>query len=138
MAMEVALEVDFATRLRVFREQRGLSQNALAARMGTNASMVLRVERGERAPRDRAWVEDAAAALELSPDERDDLLVAAGYVPAAVFELGMARHPALVAFARALAEPRPATDRDQLGRVVQQIVDWYRAPSSSPAPAGPP
>ena len=119
------MDTPFAARLRALREQRGLSQNALAARMGTSASMVLRVERAERAPRDRAWVEDAAAALVLGPDERDDLLVAAGYVPAAVFELGMARHPAVVALARALAAEAAEPERERLSQVVQQIVGWY-------------
>jgi transcriptional regulator with XRE-family HTH domain len=117
---------DFADLLREHRLRRGLSQHGLAAQMGTDASMVLRVERRERFPRDRGWVEAAAVALALSVDEADELLVAAGHVPAAVFQLGASRDPLLVAVARTLTDPAISqADRDRYRAVLVDVTAWF-------------
>ena len=122
----------FASLLHALRTRAGLSQHALAGRMGTDASMVLRVERGERFPRDRAWVAAAADALSLSPDERDALLVAAGHVPAAVYPLAMARDETLLAVAAALADERVAhVRRQELASTLRRVVAWWRAAQDS-------
>lgn len=128
----------FAQRLRALRERRGLSQNALASRMGTDASMVLRVERGERTPRERGWIEAAAGALELTEDEADDLLLLAGHVPSAMYTLAVQRDPVLVAVARALlhagADARSA-HRQPLADVLLPVVEWYTAAHTRDADA---
>ncbi|MBX5492735.1 MAG: helix-turn-helix domain-containing protein [Chloroflexi bacterium] len=90
--------------LRQFREQRGLSQNALARRMGVNPAYVNRLEHGGRGASNRALIERAAVALELSAAERDALLSAAGHLPQALQEVGPT-DPTLQLVADLLADP---------------------------------
>ncbi|HZU06415.1 MAG TPA: helix-turn-helix transcriptional regulator [Chloroflexota bacterium] len=95
---------EFAALLRRWRERAGLSQNALARRMGVNPAYVNRLEHGGRGASNRALVEAAAAALGLSPAERDALLAAAGHWPAALTALGPA-DPSLRLVADLLTDP---------------------------------
>ncbi len=81
---------EFSDLFRRWRERAGLSQNALARRMGVNPAYVNRLEHGGRGASNRALVEAAARALGLSPAERDELLAAAGHWPAALTTLGPA------------------------------------------------
>jgi transcriptional regulator with XRE-family HTH domain len=90
--------------LRRWREQRGLSQNALARRMGVNPAYVNRLEHGGRGARNRALLERAAAALDLGPAERDALLTAAGHLPRALQQVGPT-DPTLQLVADLLADP---------------------------------
>lgn len=96
--------VEVGELLRRFREQRGLSQNALARRMGVNPAYVNRLEHGGRGAGNRQLIERAAAALELSPAERDALLSAAGHLPQALQTVGPT-DPTLQLVADLLADP---------------------------------
>jgi transcriptional regulator with XRE-family HTH domain len=81
---------DFAELLRRWRERAGLSQNALARRMGVNPAYVNRLEHGGRGAGNRDLVERAAAALQLTAAESDALLAAAGHWPTSLTALGPA------------------------------------------------
>src|SRR5690349_8856354 len=122
--------------VRAWRERAGLSQNALARRMGVNPAYVNRLEHGGRGAQNRELLLSVAAALGLAAAERDELLAAAGHWPAAVEMLGAA-DPTLRLVADLLADPnlsvrdkalfrlhvrlaalpwRPLSDDDDLGR----------------------
>src|SRR3954471_23502064 len=73
--------------LRDWRERAGLSQNALARRMGVNPAYVNRLEHGGRGAHNRDLLESAADALGLSAAERDQLLAARGHWPPALERL---------------------------------------------------
>jgi transcriptional regulator with XRE-family HTH domain len=62
------------------RERAGLSQSALAKRLGVHRSTVSRVEMGEIAPRDSIMLDRYVNALDLSNEERRDLFELAGLV----------------------------------------------------------
>jgi len=70
----------FGLALRTFREARRLSQTRLALRAGVEHSYVSRLEGGTRNP-SRDAVQTLAAALNLDAAERDELVLAAGYMP---------------------------------------------------------
>jgi transcriptional regulator with XRE-family HTH domain len=71
------------------RARRGLSVYALARKAGgLHPMLVTRSEAGSRVPDEPAEVFALAEALELGDDERDGLLVAAGFWPAAFLALG--------------------------------------------------
>src|SRR5437763_1302182 len=102
---------DFAGLFQGWRERAGLSQNALARRMGVNPAYVNRLEHGGRGAGNRELVEAAADALELSPPERDALLGAAGHWPGSLAELGPA-DPSLQLVALVLTDPE-LSDQDR-------------------------
>jgi transcriptional regulator with XRE-family HTH domain len=95
---------EFAELFGRWRERAGLSQNALARRMGVNPAYVNRLEHGGRGAGNRELVESAADALGLSADERDRLLGAAGHWPASLDALGPA-DPSLQLVASVLTDP---------------------------------
>src|ERR671927_3101 len=95
---------EFADLFQRWRERAGLSQNALARRMGVNPAYVNRLEHGGRGAGNRELVEAAADALGLSADERDSLLGAAGHWPTSLAELGPA-DPTLQLVAAVLTDP---------------------------------
>lgn len=80
----------FGELLSCLRLATGVSQNALGREAGVNASYINRLERGERATPTREVVLALARALQTTPQERDHLLMAAGYVPPALRQLGPA------------------------------------------------
>ena len=102
---------DFAALFQRWRERSGLSQNALARRMGVNPAYVNRLEHGGRGASNRELVEAAADALALSADERDALLGAAGHWPTSLSALGAA-DPSLQIVASVLNDAG-LTDRDK-------------------------
>ena len=106
----------FGALLRRWRERAGLSQNALARRMGVNPAYVNRLEHGGRGAGNRELVEAAASALALGPAERDALLAAAGHWPGALEELGPA-DPSLRLVADVLADPTISAREKELYRL---------------------
>ena len=102
---------DFAGLFRRWRERAGLSQNALARRMGVNPAYVNRLEHGGRGAGNRELVDAAADALGLSADERDALLGAAGHWPSSLAVLGPA-DPSLQLVASVLTDPE-LSDQDR-------------------------
>lgn len=97
----------FAPTLKAMREGRGLSQSKLAKRAEVSHSYVSRLESGERNPT-REAVDRLAAALRLDDEERDDLMLAAGFAsgtaPVAMGEV-------LAILDRAMAEVRARIGR---------------------------
>ncbi len=73
-------QITMANHLRALREKANLSQDALAARMGTTRSQYVKLERGERRLTEK-WIERAAAALGVPPGRIIDV----GTVPLAGF-----------------------------------------------------
>ena len=119
----------FGTALRELREQSNLSQSALGRRAQIHASIVSRLESGDRTPSNAALVEALATGLRLSPDDTDRLLAAAGFVPAVILRLG-AGDPTILRLAQALSDNRVSPDeRQRLRQVVEAAARWCRAAS---------
>ena len=108
--------VEFAALVQRWRERAGLSQNALARRMGVNPAYVNRLEHGGRGAGNRELIEAVAEALSLDAAERDTLLAAAGHWPAALEQLGPA-DPALRLVADLLADPAISARDKELFRL---------------------
>ncbi len=102
---------EFARLFQRWRERAGLSQNALARRMGVNPAYVNRLEHGGRGAGNRELVEAAADALGLSADERNALLGAAGHWPGSLAALGPS-DPSLQLVAAVLTDPA-LTDQER-------------------------
>src|SRR5438309_4968348 len=79
---------DFASLLRSFRERASRSRNNLAHEVGVDPSYLTRIEHGDREPPRQHIVVALARALHLSVLERNRLLVAAGYAPLVVGDIG--------------------------------------------------
>ena len=79
---------DFPQLLRGYRERTGRSRNNLAYEVGVDPSYLTRIEHGDREPPRQHIVEALARALRLSVPERNRLLVAAGYAPVSIVQLG--------------------------------------------------
>jgi transcriptional regulator with XRE-family HTH domain len=73
----------FGRRLAALREARGWSKTELAKRSGLDPSSVSRLEAGERTP-ESGTVDALAAALAISPVERERLIASAGLRSAAL------------------------------------------------------
>ncbi len=119
----------FGSTLRELREQTDLSQSALGRRAQVHASIVSRLESGDRTPSSPGLVEALARGLQLSPDDTDRLLAAAGFVPAVITRLG-AGDPTLLLVAQVLTDSRVSDDeRQRLRDVVEAATRWCRAAS---------
>src|SRR3954464_9182606 len=79
---------EFPALLRSFRERGGRSRNNLAHEVGVDPSYLTRIEHGDREPPRIHIVEALARALRLSINDRNQLLVAAGYAPVDLGTLG--------------------------------------------------
>jgi transcriptional regulator with XRE-family HTH domain len=79
---------EFPVLLRGFRERIKRSRNALAHEVGVDPSYLTRIEHGDREPPRQHIVVALARALRLPSQERNRLLVAAGYAPLSVVQLG--------------------------------------------------
>ena len=119
----------FGATLRALREQTDLSQSALGRRAQVHASIVSRLESGDRTPSSPGLVEALARSLWLSPDDTDRLLAAAGFVPAVIMRLGPG-DPTLLLVAQVLTDSRVSDDEQQrLRDVVEAAARWCRAAS---------
>jgi len=70
----------FARALKEIRKRHGLSQFQLAIKLGRTPSKIAQYEVGQRNPTRRS-IAEIAAALSATPDEHDELLMAAGFMP---------------------------------------------------------
>jgi transcriptional regulator with XRE-family HTH domain len=125
---------DFASLLRSYRERSNRSRNNLAHEVGVDPSYLTRIEHGDREPPRQHIVEAVARALRLSIADRNRLLVAAGYAPLSVVQLGT-WDDALQAVADVLNDSRlSAEERQQFKDVVQLISARWRGgrPVTSP------
>jgi transcriptional regulator with XRE-family HTH domain len=125
---------DFASLLRSFRERATRSRNNLAHEVGVDPSYLTRIEHGDREPPRQHIVEAIARALRLSVSDRNRLLVAAGYAPLSVVQLGT-WDDALQAVADVLNDSKlSAEERQQYKDVIQLISARWRGgrPLTSP------
>jgi transcriptional regulator with XRE-family HTH domain len=122
---DAGMDESFGPVLRCFRQRAGISQNALAKVAALDASYVHRLESGERGTPTRPVVDALAQALTLAPEERDQLLFAAGYVPPSLQRLGP-RDPTLAAVVRQLTDERlsPASRADFRAVVETIAARW--------------
>src|SRR5712691_979959 len=74
--------------VKYYREQAGISQNALARKIGVNPAYINRLEKWSMGANNRELIEQVAAALSLPALEGDRLLATAGHLPAAFSKLG--------------------------------------------------
>lgn len=119
----------FGVTLRELREQTDLSQSALGRRAQVHASIVSRLESGDRTPSSPGLVEALARGLRLSPDDTDRLLAAGGFVPSVITRLGPG-DPTLLLVAQVLTDSRVSDDEQQrLRDVVEAAARWCRAAS---------
>jgi transcriptional regulator with XRE-family HTH domain len=120
---------EFAGLFQRWRERAGLSQNALARRMGVNPAYVNRLEHGGRGAGNRELVEAAAEALDLSPSERDALLGAAGHWPGSLAALGPS-DPSLQLVASVLTDPELSDEERALFRLQVRLaaLPWRPLP----------
>src|SRR3954465_13566968 len=117
---------EFPTLLRGFRERNKRSRNNLAHEVGVDPSYLTRIEHGDREPPRLHIVEALARALRLSIADRNRLLVAAGYAPLSVVQLG-SWDDALQAVADVLTDIHLSPEeRDQFRSVVQMISARWR------------
>ena len=117
---------DFPTLLRAFRERAGRSRNNLAQEVGVDPYYLTRIEHGEREPPRLHIVEALGRALRLPLQDTNRLLVAAGYAPVSIVQLG-AWDDALQAVADVLNDLQLSTeDRDQFRSVVRIICARWR------------
>ena len=101
----------FGQLLREYRRRSGLSQKALAEKIGYHPSYINRLERGTRTPpRQYGTIQDLATALGLTQEETNALLTAAGLEPVLPTHI-----PAEV-------------DSPRLRRVINALVDLRRTP----------
>jgi transcriptional regulator with XRE-family HTH domain len=117
------------------REGRGLSQRALARGLGFSHTLVVRSEAGTRPPADAGEVLRVAGRLDLDADQTDELLMSAGYWPAAFIALGP-HDPTLRRVAGALLQRRDDAERARrLRRAVDGLLDLLPDAPGFPAPA---
>lgn len=124
---------EFPGLLQAFRERAGRSRNNLAHEVGVDPSYLTRLEHGEREPPRLHIVEGLARALRLSVQDRNRLLVAAGYAPMSVVQLGV-WDEALQAVTDVLNDTQlSAEERDEFRSVVRTIsARWRTAADSGP------
>jgi transcriptional regulator with XRE-family HTH domain len=128
---------EFASLLRSYRERSNRSRNNLAHEVGVDPSYLTRIEHGDREPPRQHIVEAIARALRLSIADRNRLLVAAGYAPLSVVQLGT-WDDALQAVADVLNDGRlSAEERQQFKDVVQLISARWRGGRPVTSPVAP-
>src|SRR4051812_23923812 len=126
---------EFPDLLRSFRERNGRSRNALAHEVGVDPSYLTRIEHGDREPPRQHIVEALTRALRLSVQERNRLLVAAGYAPLSVVQLG-SWDDALQAVADVLNDIELSPEeRNEFRSVVRLISARWRGAPTSDLPA---
>lgn len=107
----------FGQIVRKLREKRGLTEAELGSLVGYSESWVSRIEKGSRSVRRVQMIDQLAAKLEASRDERVQLLRAAGYEPTAkdmrdaaeeAIERVLPRWPLLTGYTEAAVAPGSA------------------------------
>jgi transcriptional regulator with XRE-family HTH domain len=115
----------FPELLRGARDQRGLSQRALARASRINPAIVSRLESGDRGPSGPEQVLALAGALRLESSEVDALLASAGYWPRSLLDLGPADET-LLAVARVLTSPNlDAAPRARFRWLIELLVEQW-------------
>lgn len=129
----------FAQLLKQYREECRVSQSRLAEIAKFDHSYVSRLESGNRTPTREAVVK-LAEALGLAPEQRDNLLAAAGYMPQRIESL-LADEPVLSEVLRLLqSRDVPEAIRHDVRQMLQLVVKqarfaargWPSGPDTSP------
>lgn len=129
----------FAQLLKQHRESIRMSQSRLAEVAGFDHSYVSRLESGNRTPTRDAVIK-LAEALGLEPEQRDNLLASAGYMPQRVESL-LADEPILTEVLRLLqSHDVPEAVRHDVRQMLQLVVKqarlaalgWPSGPDTSP------
>lgn len=117
---------NFGVILREMRMGAGISRNKLAHAAGVNPSYLTRIEQGVREPPRLHIVEAIARGLALGEQARNQLIVAAGYAPVTVSQIGH-WDDSLQAVAEVLTDFRLSPhERDQFRSVVMMIAArWH-------------
>jgi transcriptional regulator with XRE-family HTH domain len=142
----VAPAGNFGARLRWWREQRGLSQLALAAAADTPQRHVSFLESGRAAP-SREMILRLAAVLDLPLRQQNTLFLAAGYAPAwresDLSAPELARINGALDYMLAQQEPYPAFVLDRRWNLLRantgavRLTEFLVGPPPAPAPAEP-
>lgn len=126
--METPVSESFGDLIEEFRQRVGVSRHRLAVLSSCDPSYIQRMAKGERQPPKLDLVESIARALRLTIADRNRLLVAAGYTPLSVVQLG-SWDDALQSVADVLTciylTPE---ERDSFRAVVKSISDRWLMP----------
>jgi len=133
LSRRLPMREEFPSLLRSFREAAGRSRNNLAHEVGVDPSYLTRIEHGDREPPRQHIVEALARALRLALPDRNRLLVAAGYAPLSVVQLG-SWDDALQAVADVLNDIRLSPEERNEFRSVVRLISarWRGTPELSP------
>jgi transcriptional regulator with XRE-family HTH domain len=113
---------EFRGLLKRHREARRWSQERLAAEADMDHSLVSRLESGQRSPT-REAIGKLARGLELAPEDKDRLLIAAGFFPDRP-ENALADEPAVTRIYRILRdENTPEPVRDNLRQLLNNLTE---------------
>lgn len=117
---------EFRGLLKRAREARRWSQERLAGEAEMDHSLVSRLESGQRSPT-RDAIGKLARGLDLSPEQKDRLLIAAGFFPERA-EHALADEPMVGKLYSLLRdEETPEPVRDNLRRVLTSLVELAHA-----------
>jgi len=138
VAAQQPSEPRFASLLRQYRTERGLSQRAVALAAGVDPAVICRMEQGSRGPSSPQQALAIADALDLDDERADALLASAGYPPRAYWRLG-AQDPTLAAVLRVLSNGNLSErDRREFRQVVELLAEkWLGAAAGTPSQGGP-
>lgn len=113
---------EFRTLLKGHREARRWSQERLATEAEMDHSLVSRLESGQRSAT-REAIGKLARGLDLTPEEKDRLLIAAGFFPDQP-ENALADEPVVTRLYRILRdEHTPDTVRDNIRTVLNSLTE---------------
>jgi transcriptional regulator with XRE-family HTH domain len=113
---------EFRGLLKRHREARRWSQERLAAEAEMDHSLVSRLESGQRSPT-RDAIGKLARGLELAPEQKDRLLIAAGFFPDQP-ENALSDEPAVTRIYRILRDEKtPQPVRDNLRQLLNNLTE---------------
>jgi transcriptional regulator with XRE-family HTH domain len=113
---------EFRGLLKRHREARRWSQERLAAEAEMDHSLVSRLESGQRSPT-RDAIGKLARGLELAPEQKDRMLIAAGFFPDQP-ENALSDEPAITRIYRILRDEKtPQPVRDNLRQLLNNLTE---------------
>ena len=119
--------IDFASMLKHQRQGAGLSQTALARLVEVHPSYISRLEKGDRSPANREFIEKLATALGAGLHEKNEILLAAGFAPVMLADLRR-ENPTLQLLADILEDDAvPAEEKDLIAEHIRQINRRWRS-----------
>jgi transcriptional regulator with XRE-family HTH domain len=122
----VQQESGFGGLLKTYRVAAGLSQNALAKRVGVNPAYVNRLESGERRPSQRHYVLDLARELRLNEEQTNRLLEAGGHLPRGFDRMDARDHTQRLVADILGDETIPRQEREEFRQVIALVARRWR------------